>query len=272
MNKMSKLMFVAAAVIFTTACQRIETGEVGIRVGFDKQVVREELLPGSFNQVFVGDVITFPVKDVQVDVKDLSPLASDNSTIKDFDAGIVYSLNPSSVAELYIEKNRVFHARGEDGDVYLMYNYVQQLGRNAIYSVARQYEALKMNDSRPEIEQLIRDAIVENLREEKLDGAITIQQVFVRQILPSDVIIESANNLVQAQNELKRKRVEVETAKQEAERIAALNANSGAVEYMRAMAIVTLADAVANGKVNTIVIPYDFKGIINVPDSQHSNK
>jgi len=269
MNKILKFAILAVFTMFAVACTRIETGEVGIRVGFDKQVVREELLPGSFNQVLIGDVITFPVKDVQVDVKDLSPLASDNSTIKDFDVAIVYSLNPTSVAEIYIEKNRGFHAIGDGGDVYLMYNYVQQLGRNAVYSVARKYEALKMNDSRPEIEQQIRDAIIANLQEEQLNNAISIQQVFVRQILPSDGIVESANSLVQAQNELKKKRVEVETAKQEAERIAALNANAGAVEYMQAMATVTLAEAVREGKVNTIVIPYDFKGIVNVPEGAH---
>jgi hypothetical protein len=33
---------------------------------------------------------------------------------------------------------------------------------------------------------------------------------------------------------------------------------------MEATAIVTIAEAVAAGKVNTIVIPYDFKGIVNV--------
>lgn len=43
-------------------------------------------------------------------------------------------------------------------------------------------------------------------------------------------------------------------------------ANAGAVEYMQAMATVTLAEAVREGKVNTIVIPYDFKGIVNVPE------
>jgi hypothetical protein len=33
---------------------------------------------------------------------------------------------------------------------------------------------------------------------------------------------------------------------------------------MEATAIVTIAEAVKEGRVNTIVIPYDFKGIVNV--------
>ena len=54
------------------------------------------------------------------------------------------------------------------------------------------------------------------------------------------------------------------TAKLEAERISALNANKGATEYMAAMALQDIAAGVREGKVQTIVVPYDFKGIVNV--------
>jgi regulator of protease activity HflC (stomatin/prohibitin superfamily) len=255
---------VIAIGLAATGCTRIETGEVGVRVGFDKQVKQGELLPGSFNQTIVGDVLTFPVKDVQVDVKDMTPLASDNSTVADFDMSVVYSVNPTSVAEIYTTKNRGFHAVTEDGDTLLMYNYIFQLTRNAAYKVARKYESLKMADNRAEIENLIRAEIVESLNEEKLGNSITISQVLVRQITPAESIVASANALVRAQNEMKQKEVEVKTAKLEAERIAALNANAGATKYMEATALVTLAEAVKAGRVQTIVVPYDFKGIVNV--------
>lgn len=264
MNRIVKIGALALMLAGTAACTRIETGEVGVRIGMDKQVQAGELQPGSLNQVLFGDVLTFPVKDVQVDVTDLTPLASDNSTVKDFDMAIVYSVNPTSVAELYINKNRGFHAVTEEGDTLLMYNYIKQLGRNAAYKVARRYESLKMADNRAEIEQLVRQEILAQLAAEKLDNAINVSQVLVRQVLPADNIVASANALVQAQNEQKRKEVEVQTAKLEAERIAALNANKGATEYMAAMALQDIAEGVKNGKVNTVVVPYDFKGIINV--------
>lgn len=263
MNRFVKLGLISALALTAGACTRVETGEVGVRVGFDKQVKRDELLPGSFNQILFGDVLHFPIKDVQVNVSDLTPLASDNSTIKDFDMAIVYSINPSAAAEIYIEKNRGFHAITEDNTTLLMYNYVHQLGRNAAYKVARQYESLKMADNRAEIEQKVREEIVKQLTNEKLANSINVSQVLVRQILPADTIVRSANALVKAQNEMKQKEVEVRTAKLEAERIAALNANAGATKYMEATAIVTIAEAVKEGKVKTIVVPYDFKGIIN---------
>ena len=263
MNRIAKIAVLAGLMAMTAACTRIETGEVGVRRDMYKQIETTELQPGSLNQTMIGDVLTFPTKDVQVDVSDLTPLAADNSTVADFDMSVIYSINPTSAAEIYIEKNRGFHAETEEGDTLLMYNYIRQLGRNAAYKVARRYESLKMADNRAEIEQLVRQEIVANLAAEKLDNAITISQVFVRQVKPSANILQSANLLVEAQNAEKQKQVEVRTAKLEAERIAALNANAGATKYMEATALVTIAEAVKEGKVSTIVVPYDFKGIIN---------
>jgi hypothetical protein len=96
-----------------------------------------------------------------------------------------------------------------------------------------------------------------------LAASITISQVMVKQILPADNIVESANALVQAENDTKRKAQEVQTAELEAKRIAALNANKGAIGYMNATANVTIAEAIKEGNVNTIIIPHDFKGIVN---------
>ena len=263
MNRIAKIAVLAGLMATTAACTRIETGEVGVRRSFDKTIETTELQPGSVNQTIFGDVLTFPTKDVSVDIVDLTPLASDNSTVADFDMAVIYSINPTSVAELYIEKNRGFHAENEDGDTLLMYNYIRQLGRNAAYKVARRYESLKMADNRAEMEQLIRQEIVAQLAAEKLDNAITVSQVLVRQVKPAANIVQSANLLVEAQNAEKQKQVEVRTAKLEAERIAALNANAGATKYMEATALVTIAEAVKEGKVSTIIVPYDFKGIVN---------
>jgi len=262
MKYFATVSIVTAVSLALTGCTRIETGEVGVRVGFDKQVQQGELLPGSFNQVLIGDVLTFPVKDVQVNVSNMTPLASDNSTVKDFDMAVVYSINPQSVAELYVNKNRSFHSATEEGDILLMYNYVFQVARNAAYKSARRYESLKMNDNRAQIEQEIRESMISSLAEEKLDGSIVVQQILVRSILPADNIVASANELVRAQNELKKKEVEVETAKKEAERIAALNANKGAVEYMQAMAMINISEGIRDGKVQTIVVPANFDALM----------
>lgn len=257
-------LILACSVLLLGACTRIETGEVGLRINFDKTTDPTERLPGSFNQTLVGSIVTFKIQDVAVAVDNMTPLASDNSTIKDFDMTVVYNVNPTAVSELWTTKNRTFHGLSEKGDdILLMQNYVALSARNAAYKAARAYESLKMADNRPLIEQQIRENIMRTLTEEKLADKITVSQVQVRAITPADVIVNSANDLVRAQNELKTKEVEVQTAKKEAERIAALNANAGAIGYMNAMANLKIAEGVAAGKVHTIVVPYDFKGIVN---------
>jgi regulator of protease activity HflC (stomatin/prohibitin superfamily) len=262
MNRAVKLSIVAAAVALTSACTRIETGEVGVRVGFDKQVQSGELLPGSFNQVLIGDVLTFPIKDVNVVLENMTPVAKDNSTMKDLDAVVVYNINQSQVSELYSTKNKSFHAEFK-GDTYVMYNYVVQNARNAIYKAARKYEALDMADNRTDMENYIKEEIVRNLAEEKLDGSIMISQVMIRNVVPSDTVVESANALVRSKNELKQKEVEVKTAEAESRRMAALANNSGAsIAFMQAQAMLNISEGIKNGQVQTIVVPSNFNALM----------
>lgn len=261
MKRIATLSLVAAAVL-ATGCTRIETGEVGVRVGFDKQIQQGELLPGSFNQVIIGDVLTFPIKDVNVKLDDMTPLAKDNSTMKDFDAIVIYNINQAQVSELYSTKSKAFHAY-HNGDTYLMYNYITQTARNAVYKSTRDYEALEMGDNRQAIEGKIRELMIKSLEDEKLDGSITITQVLVRNIVPADSVVESANALVRAKNEFKQKEVEVKTAEAEARRMAALaNQGSQSIAYMQAKSQLNISEAVKEGKVQTIIIPSNMTSLM----------
>lgn len=245
-----------------TGCTRIETGEVGVRVGFDKQIKPGELEPGTFNQILIGDVLTFPYKDVNVVLENMTPVAKDNSTMKDVDAVIVYNINKNQASELYSSKNKSFHAEFK-GDTYLMYNYVVQNARNAIYKAARKYEALDMADNRDNMENFIKEEMTRNLAEEKLDGSITITQVMIRNVQPADSVVQSANELVRSKNELKQKEIEVKTAEAEARRMAALaNNSSSSIAFMQAQAMLNISEGIKNGKVQTIVVPSNFTALM----------
>lgn len=265
MKRFATLSILAAAVL-ATGCTRIQTGEVGVRVGFDKQVQAGELPPGSFPQVLIGEVLTFPVKDVNVTLDNMTPVAKDNSTMKDFDAVIVYNINAQQVSELYSTKNKSFH-NVSDGDVYLMYNYIVQNARNAIYKAARQYEALDMADNRAEMENYVKEEVARNLAEEKLDGSITISQVMIRNVVPADSVVASANELVRAKNERTRKEVEVDTAKLEAQRMNAL-ASQGkqSIDYMNAQTENLKAQAMmkAAEKGSLMMVPFGATPMFNV--------
>jgi regulator of protease activity HflC (stomatin/prohibitin superfamily) len=269
-NPFNKIFYATAAIatiafiasVVSLGFTRIETGEVGVRVGWDKQIKPGELKPGSFNQSFIGSVLSFPVKDVNVQIENMTPVAKDNSTMKDLDVTVVYNLNPDQVAELYSTKNRAFHAETK-GDIYLMYNYVVQNTRNALYKAARKYDALDMADNRSDMENFVKEEITRNLAEEKLDGSITISQVLIRNVVPADSVVASANELVRAKNELKQKEIEVKTAEAEARRMAALANNSASsIAFMQAQAALNISEGIKNGKVQTIVVPANFNALM----------
>ena len=265
-SRVAKLVLIVSSLVAFSACTRIETGEVGVRVNMSKEIQGNELVPGSWNQTIVGDVITFPVKDISIDVANKTPMTSENTALADFDMTIVYSINPSAVAELYSTKSKAFHAYDEkSADTFLMYNYMTTLVNNASYKVIRNYTNLQAADNRHKIEQEIRDVVTEQLKEEKLENSLSLMVVQVRNILPNAAILESATNLVRSQNELKVKENEVKIAEAESRRMQALAQNSGqSIAYMNAQALNSIAEGIKEGKVHSIVVPYDFKGIINV--------
>lgn len=264
MTKFFKITAIAAALFSLQACTRIETGEVGVRVNASKQIEGNELQPGGFYQTIVGSILTFPVKDIAVNLDNKTPMTADNSPLDDFDITVVYGLNSTSVAELYSTKSRSFHTE-HGGDIYLMHNYMSTLVNNAAYKVIRQYKSLDVADNRPKIEEQIRDTVNEQLKAEKLDASVHLTVVQVRNILPNKEILQSATNYVRAQNELKIKQTEVEIAKKESERMAALANNSGqSIAYMQAQAQMKIAEGISAGRVHTIVVPMDFKGMVNV--------
>jgi regulator of protease activity HflC (stomatin/prohibitin superfamily) len=252
-------MKIILAVIFAIAlsgCERIQTGEVGLRIGFDKQVSTTELQPGSFNQTIVGSVLTFPVRDISLPLDDMHPQTADGSTLEDMDITVIYSINPAQVGELYNTKSHGMHAYHE-GDVYLMYNYLTTIARSAAYKASAKHEALKIVVARSDIEGETQVSMIEALKAEKLDAAITISKVQVRNVQPAKSIIDSANAAISRQNELKAAVIAVQIAQQEAERQTLLSRPAN-LEYMKAQAALNISEGVREGKVHTIIVPSGF--------------
>ena len=256
------LILAVAVAIASVGCTRIETGEVGVRVNASKQIEGNELQPGTWNQTLIGSILTFPTKDITVNLDNKTPMTADNSPLADFDITVVYGLNSTSVAELYSTKSRSFHTEHK-GDIYLMHSYMSTLVNNAAYKVIRNYKSLEVADNRAKIEEQIRDTVHDQLKAEKLDSSVSLTVVQVRNILPNAEILQSATNYVRAQNELKIKQTEVDIAKKESERMAALSSNSGqSIAYMQAQAQMKIAEGIAAGRVQTIVVPANFNALM----------
>lgn len=266
MKKLIGIFALVVAMATMVGCTRIESGEIGVRVNASRQVEGTELQTGSWNQTVIGDVLTFPVRDISVSLENKTPMTKDNTALADFDITVVYGINPNSVAELFTTKSKSFHAYNEkERDTYLMYEYVKTLVNNASYKAVREWSTLEVADNRQKIEAAILATVIEQLKAEKLDTAINITVVQIRNVLPNAAVLASATEFVKSQNDLKIKENEVKLAKLESERMAALSSNSvQSIAYMNAQAGLNVSLAILAGKVNTIVVPSDFKGIVNV--------
>jgi hypothetical protein len=254
-----KIALLFGFVLITSGCSRIETGEVGLRVGFDKQIQSGELQPGSFNQTIVGSVLTFPVRDIAVNLDDIRPQTSDNSTLSEMDVTVIYSINPASVAEIYTQKSRSFHAVA-DGDTYLMFNYMTTLARTAAYKAAALYPAMESVKRRDEIENATIKFVTEALKNEKLDTALTLTKVQVRAIQPAQTIIDTANEAIATQNRLTTVRKQVEIAQEEARRQEMLS-KPASITYMRAQTELNYSEAAKGGHVQTMIVPHNFNAL-----------
>ena len=264
MKKFLMVATLAIAALFSTGCTRITDGEVGVRVTATGTIQGAELGTG-YHQTMMGDVLQFPVRDLTVPLNDAKPLTADNSALADFDVSIVYSVSPTAVAELYTKKAKSFHLRSPDGDVYLMYNYMSTLVNNAVYKSVRGYKSLDVADNRVKIEMEIRELVQQQLKEEKLETSLILSAVQVRNIQPNADILKAATDLVRSQNELKIKQNQVAIAEAEAKRMQALSSNSASsIAYMKAQAELTIAEAVREGKVTTLLIPHGMS-VMNIP-------
>lgn len=260
MKKIFTVLMVAAMSLSLSGCfQRIETGEVGLRIGFDKQVQMGELQPGSFNQTIVGNVLTFPVRDLAINLDDMRAQSSDGSTLSDYDVTVIYSINPSAVGEMYTTKSKSFHAVGE-GDTFLMYNYMTTLARTASYKAAALFPAMDSVKSRDQIENETIKFVTEALKNEKLDTSLTLTKVQVRNIQPAQTIIDTANEAIAAQNRLTTVTKQVLIAKQEALRQQELS-KPASIAYMKAQSELNYSEAAKEGKVQFMIVPHNFNAL-----------
>ena len=146
-----------------------------------------------------------------------------------------------------------------------MYNYMWTVASNAAVKNIRKYEALTVTDAREKIETDIMDTMRAELVKEGLETSITITSVRVQSILPNASIVEAATATIRAQQQVAVAEANVQIAKKEAERMRELASNAGqSISYMNAQSLSKIADGVKEGKVKAIVIPVDFKGIVNV--------
>lgn len=264
MNKFTKLVAIAALVLSASACTRIDTGHIGVRTGFNGEVSQQELGVG-FHQTLIGSVKEYVANEMTMEINDLKPQTKDRSSLSDLDLTFTYSIESSYIAEAVTKyKGRDLETR--DHGIYPLGRYVANVVQTSATDVVSRYDALTANENREKIKNDIKGRVDEILAEEGLKGKIRVHQIFIKNLDIAPELKASATAVIAAQNQYRVKELEVQTAKKEAERMAELTKQNqtGYIELLRAQANYQIAVAVREGKVNTVIIPNDFKGIVNV--------
>lgn len=247
----------------TVGCTRIETGHVGIRTTFNGNIEKQELGVG-YHQTMVGTVHSYVANEMTMQLNDLHPQTKDKSILKDLDLQYTYYVNPSMISELITKYKGRDWTPDKSSDTYPLGLYVSNVVTTAAGDVIGKYDALTANDNRETIRIEIKDRAAAIFKEEGIEKAVEIKQVFVKNLQIADSLQASALAVINAQNDYKTKEFEVKTAGKEAERLTLLANNAKNIDYMNAKSVSDIAEAVKLGKVQAIVIPFDFKGMLNV--------
>ena len=241
-QKLSILSMLALAPL-AVGCAVVEDGEVGIRKSNFGKVDPTELRTGMHSS-WTSNVLVFSTREIIFTVPDLRPQSKDNTIMKEVDVDINYSVDPDSVSELYTNYSKSYHVPNEQGEVLPMQGFIKKFVNTAVNKSFRQYNALDVNTNRALIEQDIVAQLDKVLADAKLADKIKINSVTITGVQLPDNLIKAVNRQVSAQAERNAKEIELETAKLEAQRIAALSgqASQTYVEQIKAEALKTAAE------------------------------
>lgn len=257
----------ALTVVFTgcSPVSKVTDAEVGIRQTVSGEI-EDKVLGQGFHQVILGDVIKVSKRNLVLSVT-ASPMVEEKVPMQTFAIKVNYGIVPGNAAIAYKEE-KAQHITTEDGDVYLLGEYVKTVSGSAIQDVVSKYKALAVNDNRTKIEGELRDAINAKLKAANKDRFVRVNEINIMQVQPPQSIINSSLAIVNSQNALKTKQNELEVAKTETEvkRVLAENASEKYIDLQRAEAEKIKAEALlvaANkGTLNTMVIvPEKFTGV-----------
>jgi regulator of protease activity HflC (stomatin/prohibitin superfamily) len=257
---------VVALILVSSAVYTVDTGYVAVEKTLGT-VDLEEVQPGlHFRLPLLTEYRVLAAKEIPFDIKDLTPKAADNLSLRDLDVTIFYNVAASKVAELSV-KYAGADERTDEG-WFPGYGVVFREARGAIYDEVARVDSLVLHRQREQLQNAIQATLQRRLDQDD-PKVFTISRVVVR-ALNTDPSIEQAIQLaVQNQKKLEAKKIEVEIAAKDAEIEIArakgiaeanhiINASLTA-EYLQHEINKALSEFAKNGG-SSVVIPANMQG------------
>lgn len=262
---LSKLLVVGLMVSTMVGCVRITDGETGIRETFSGEI-EDRVLNQGLHQTVVGSVVKVSKRNLVLSVE-AKPIVVEKIPMSTFEMKVNYGIVPEMAAIAY-KTEKAQHIVTEDGDVYLLGQYVQYVANSAIQDVVSKYKALEVNDNRSKIEQEIRDAINAKLKAQGKDKYVRVNDINILKVTPPQSILDSSVAIVNSSNNLKTKLNELEVAKveQQVKKVLAESASNQYTELLKAEAEKITAEALLKAAekgtlTSMVIVPKDFSSL-----------
>ena len=207
--------FAVAVVALASSAYVIETGNVGVKKTLG-DIDTEEVGPGvHFKLPLVTSIEEYSAKENQIDLENLTPKASDNLSLRDFDVTVYYTVRPDKIADLRI-KYALPPSWNGAGALLPVYELVRKQARSAAYESVARVPSLELHKRRPQLETDIQASVQQSLDQADPD-AINVSRVIIRSVRTDPSVEKSIQQAVAAEKQLEAKKVQVDIAKKDAE-------------------------------------------------------
>jgi hypothetical protein len=187
------LASVAIAMVMT-GCGRIGTGNAGLRIeanGTTSQKVEGE---GFYTSV-MSHVDQYTMKEVAVNLENMTPKAKDNLSLKELDVTVFYKVKSANALRELAVKRTGQSADGGGGLFLPAYHFVESISKSEVADSVSKHDSLTIHTQRNVLESEIKKAVQTSLNEsdpERFD----VTRVVVRQVLTDPTVEDAIRRVV----------------------------------------------------------------------------
>lgn len=257
LKKIVGMMLMMLAMTQLTGCfGTIETGNVGLRYDFNGTVNQKLETEGFFTAVF-GRVEQHSVKEIAVDLDNLTPKAKDNLSLQDLDVSVHYRVNPDKVRDLAVKRSNMSVKFAGVSSVYPAYNLIKSVAMSEVADAVSKIDSLVIHTQRDKLAMDVQKSIQASL-DASDPGTFVISRVVVRQVKTDPTIEQSIRSVVAKEKELEAAKLNVAVAE----------ANARATQQTAQ----TLTPAFLQHEYNTVLMKFAEKGGTVILDGTSSGK
>lgn len=260
--KSLKVSLVAFALVAMTGCTRINSGQVGVEKSFTGEYSKEPVDVG-IHMTILRTLYAYSTREIPVKMENLRPTTKDNTSIlSDLDVEVQYSVNSDKTPVLAV-KYANMHGKSENDSSTTLpaYFLVEKQAKSVVADAVAKFDALEIASKRNELEDIIRKNLQSDL--DKNDpGAFIVSRVTISNLLPDVKIQESIRAIAESANKKQVALNNLEIAKTQAleNKVRSESLDGKILAEKQLEAMVKMGE-----RGNVIIVPMDFKGMINIP-------